>query len=105
MGGSGYIFARLTSTDTEAKVQVVKDSIVITEDREDTYKTLEKQLRPGQVVAEWRFTPDEQFEGIGLHNVGQYMWTHEPRALFVRTGWEELLRVSNSEAITDYIVI
>ena len=104
MNANGYVFGKLIGNKRDEELRLDRTSVVLVTGYLDAKDRLQAELRPGELLAEWKFHATPEFPAIGLHNYLDYLKTVEPSRVWIRAAWEELLSLE-VDNYGDYIVL
>lgn len=104
MNANGYVFGKLIGNKRNEELCLDRTSVVLATEYRKTKDRFEEELKPGELLAEWKFYASPEFPAIGLHNYLDYLKTVEPSRVWIRATWEELLTLE-VDNYGDYVAL
>ena len=104
MNANGYVFGKLTGNKRDEELRLDRTSVVLTLEYHETKEKFQAELKPGELLAEWKFHATPEFPAIGPHNYLDHLKAVEPTRVWIRAVWEELLTLE-VDNYGDYIVL
>jgi len=104
VNANGYVFGKLVGKEQDEELKLDRNSVVLASEYFEAKNKFQRELKPGELLAEWKFYVSPEFPAIGLHNYRAYLETTEPSRVWMRATWMELLSLE-ADNYTDYIVL